>query len=235
MIGANAGHALEIRIGGHKLHVIATDGNPIKTIEVDSLIINGGERFDFYIVTKGLENRLNYFIVVRTLETKDDNFKEITADNFGLAILKYSNVKSDKVACSDACQECSLKNHCTKLNCPFWPNESDGAYKCIPANKMRSTNIPESDSDLLENNYTPSNFEEHFLNFHFSGSTSLRSSINGKRFVMPSIPPYFRSDLNSVLKSCSPHCFKEDESCECSHKLQISTNKTIQLVMYNMG
>lgn len=236
VIGANAGHPLEIRIGGgHKINIIATDGNPIKTIVADSLIVNGGERFDFYIETKSsTEATTNYFILVRTLETKDDDFNEIPADNFGLAVLKYSNNKEAK--CKDACQPCTQKsNFCLKANCPFWPGDNDGLYRCIPVNEMRSRSIPDADLELLAPKYSPDQFEEHFFNFHFAGSSSLRSSINGKRFVMPSIPPYLRNNHHSVLTKCSPECFKDNQSCECSHKVQIGTNKVIQFVMFNMG
>lgn len=233
MIGSNAGHPLEIRIGGHKLYVVASDGNPIKTIETDSLIVNGGERFDFYIKTKSSAN-MNYFIVVKTLETKDGNFKEIWADNFGLAILKYKNAKLSKITCSNACQKCN--NKCVKVNCPFWPNENDGFYKCINVNKFQSTNIPKADHELLKNKYDDSNsFEEYFFNFHFSGSSSIRSSINGKRFVMPSIPQYFRTNTNSVLTVCNPTCFGGNQTCQCTHQVKIGLNKTIQFVLFNMG
>lgn len=235
VIGSNAGHPLEIRIGGHKLHVVATDGNPIKPIEADSLIVNGGERYDFYINTKGDDNVSNYFITVKTIETKEDNFNEILAENFGLAILKYKNADYSKITCSDACSSCNRKNKCIKVNCPFWPNENDGFYKCIPVNQFQSANIPDSDRELLKPHYNSKNFEEHFFNFHFSGMVTLRSSINGKRFMMPSIPPFFRSNSNSVLKECSPSCFSENESCECSHKLEIGFNKVIQFVLFNMG
>lgn len=244
MIGANAGHPLEIRIGGgHKLHIVATDGNPIKTIIADSLIVNGGERFDFYIQTKtrlaGASQQQqqlgNYFIVVRTLETKDDDFNELSVENFGLAVLKYSGTQGQEAAtCGDACQPCHHSS-CLKLNCPFWSKPNEGAYRCVPVSEMRSRSIPDADLELLAPNYTPDQFEEHFFNFHFAGSPSLRSSINGKRFVMPSIPPYLRHDHNSVLTACSPRCSNGLESCECSHKLKIGTNKVIQFVMYNMG
>jgi hypothetical protein len=202
---------------------------------VDSLIINGGERYDFYINTKGNDNKMNYFITVRTLETKDGNFSEIAADNFGLAILKYSNVNSSNITCGDACQPCNRTNNCTKLNCPFWPNRNEGLYRCITVDQMRSTNIPESDADLLLRNYNSDNFEERFFNFHFSGSSAQRSSISGKRFVMPSIPLYFKKNTESLLTSCAANCFVDNQTCECTHQETIGTNKVIQFVFYNMG
>lgn len=234
-IGANAGQPLEIRIGGHKLHVVATDGSPIKETQVDSLIINGGERYDFYINTKGSDNSNNYFIMVKTLETRDENMKEISQDNFGLAILKYSNVISTSALCGEACQPCVSSSNCTKLNCPFWPNPTDGFYRCINVDRTHSVSIPDVDMSLLKRNYTKEEFEEHFFNFHFSGKTSLRSSINGKRFVLPSIPLYLKTNTEPLLTTCSPICYVENQTCECTHMVQLGMNKVIQFVLYNMG
>lgn len=65
VIGANAGHPLEIRVGGHKMTVIASDGNKIKTDntkEVDALIVNSGERYDFYIHTKATAERISLLL-----------------------------------------------------------------------------------------------------------------------------------------------------------------------------
>jgi hypothetical protein len=106
VIGANAAHEIEIRIGSHKLIVVASDDNPIKPQEVDSLIVGGGERFDFYIRTKGAENANNYFITMRTLKTKAFHYDRLNIDNYGLAILKYEKVSSKTAICGDACETC---------------------------------------------------------------------------------------------------------------------------------
>lgn len=231
VIGANAGHPLEIRVGGHKMYIIASDGNAVKVTESDSLIINGGERWDFYINTKGSSNQNNYFITVRTLEKRSYDFKPLAFDNYGLAILKYQNVSTNTAICDDACSLCEAGTRCIKVNCPFWSNTEFDPYKCIAIDDLESVEIPESDKDLLLNSYTASEFQEYFLTFHFAGSSSQRSSINGKRFVMPSIPSFLKLDADSVLIKCN----RTANVTDCTHTLQLETNKVTQLILLNKG
>lgn len=166
VIGANAGHPLEIRVGGHKMTIIASDGNKIKPIkDVDSLIVNSGERYDFYIKTKST-NTTNYYIAVKTLETLDYDFKKRSEINYAVAILEYTDVNKIKPICSDACTACDPSRRCRKVNCPFWPKINDGPYECIPVGLFKSLVTP-ADKSLFRNTYTSNEFEEYFLNFSF--------------------------------------------------------------------
>ncbi len=57
--------AFKFSIDDHKLHVIATDGHDVIEYCVDSIIINSGERYDFYIVAdKPVDN---YWVRAKTL------------------------------------------------------------------------------------------------------------------------------------------------------------------------
>lgn len=160
VIGANAGHALEIRVGGHKMTVVASDGNRIKPIsDVESLIINSGERYDFYIDTKESSDMMNYFIIVRTLETKTLTYAPYKPVVYGLAILKYKSVPNTKITCSTACNP--IDKNSLKVNCPFWP-KNYGYYKCIGVNKYESLNVPETDKEMLHNHYDSNSFSEYF-------------------------------------------------------------------------
>lgn len=173
--------------------------------------------------------------MIKTLETKNERMQEIEQDNFGLAILKYSNVNSTAITCGNACEPCTRANKCTKLNCPYWPDKNQGLYQCVTIDKLHSPNIPEEDADLLMTNYTADQFEEYFFNFHFAGAPSLRSSINGKRFMMPSIPQFFKTKTDSIMTGCPASCSLEDQTCDCTHQVQIGTNKVIQFVVFNQG
>lgn len=122
VIGASMAQELEIRIGSHKMIIIATDGNPVKPVEVDSLIVGGGERFDFYIRTKGADNQDNFFITVRSLETF--TFQEgtyalgpINYENYGLAVLRYERASKRSAICGNACHNCGKNGDptCTKV------------------------------------------------------------------------------------------------------------------------
>ena len=57
---------------------------------------------------------------------------------------------------------------------------------------MESASFDKADIDMLGIRYSKEEFEEYFFNFHFSGSVSQRSSINGRQFVLPSVPQFFK-------------------------------------------
>jgi FtsP/CotA-like multicopper oxidase with cupredoxin domain len=233
VIGANAGHPLEIRVGGHKITVVASDGNPIKPIEnVDSLIVNSGERYDFEIQAKDASDNMNYLIVVRTLETKNFDYTKFSNSLYGIAILKYDSVAETKISCSTACNDVSKLF--VKVNCPFWPIDSYD-YKCIGVGSFNSLSIPANDQNLIYNNYGLDEFQEIFLNFHFAGSVAQRSSVNGKQFVLPSQPPYFYKKSSKTIVECPKDCNERESSCHCTHIVELKKNKVIQLVLYNMG
>ena len=234
VIGANAGLPLEIQVGGHKMKVVASDGNLLKTDNlnnVDSLIVNSGERYDFVINTTNIDNKKNYFIVVKTLETKKYDQTSLPTRNFGAAVLKYTTATT--AICSSACVECNSQKKCKKANCPFSPTikENTNLYECITIAEMDSANFSKADNDMLELRYEKTKFEEHFFNFHFSGSISQRSSINGQQFILPSVPPFFKKNPLEALTPCT--C--STETCTCSHKLTIGRNKIIQFTIFNMG
>lgn len=79
IINASSTYAFRFAIDGHKLSVIATDGALTKPLEVDSLIIDVGERYD--VIVKADQPAANYWIRAKTLEEdKEDH---------ALAVLRY--------------------------------------------------------------------------------------------------------------------------------------------------
>ena len=210
--------------------IVTADGNKINPIrDVDSLIVNAGERYDFYIETKDFDNSNNYFIVVKTIETTDFYFNKLDYDNYGLAILKYKNVFKKTAKCLTACQPLTLKS--IVVNCPYWSSKTEGFYGCISANEYKSLIVTENDKQLLKNKYFPDEFEEHFLNLHFSGANVERASINGKRFVPPTLPPFFKRNFSQNYLPCSDF----QPTGDCTNVVKIARNKTIQFVISNIG
>jgi multicopper oxidase len=85
IINSSSTYAFRFAIDGHRLFVMATDGALTKLQEVDSLVVDVGERYDV-IVTADQPNA-NYWIRAQTLEEdKDDR---------GLAILRYKGAPHD--------------------------------------------------------------------------------------------------------------------------------------------
>ena len=71
-------------IDGHNLTLISIDGNPIEPVEVQSIVTQQGERYDFVISTKA--DPKNYFIHVAGVETYC-----LSAKIYQVAELNYEN------------------------------------------------------------------------------------------------------------------------------------------------
>uniref|UniRef100_A0A2C9JW58 Plastocyanin-like domain-containing protein n=1 Tax=Biomphalaria glabrata TaxID=6526 RepID=A0A2C9JW58_BIOGL len=82
VIGAGNLYPFRVSIDGHPLKIVATDGNELDPLLVESFIINPGERYDFVVVAN--QSIDNYWIRGETLEV---NVKNHTA----LAIFRYAN------------------------------------------------------------------------------------------------------------------------------------------------
>ena len=85
IINASSTYAFRFAIDEHKLSVIATDGALTRPLEVDSLIIDVGERFD--VIVKADRPAANYWIRAKTLE--DDK------EDHALAVLRYRGASVD--------------------------------------------------------------------------------------------------------------------------------------------
>ena len=68
LISAAMAYSLRVSIDNHTLHVDSTDGNDVEEISVESIIINSGERFDFWINTHKNGGFNKHWIRVQTLE-----------------------------------------------------------------------------------------------------------------------------------------------------------------------
>lgn len=233
-IGANMAFPIMISFNGHKINLVATDGNPIKPIEnLDYVIINGGERYDFELVTRA-DSSSNFFVIVQAVASFDYTFSPLTTDHYGIAILKYET--SDNLVYVE--KSCSSLNPCNLSNCPY-SSLNTSQYNCIDLASMQSLDdhISEFDrTNLFKTNYQSNQFEEHFFNFHFSGANILRSSVNGKQYMLPRMPPFFQPTFKETIKNreCPDTC-TSDSTCHCSSRTQITPGKVIQFVVYNMG
>lgn len=232
VIGSNMAFPIMISVNGHKINLVSSDGNAIKPInDLDYVIVNGGERYDFELETKET-NEFNFYILIQAVASLDYNFNGLNRDFYGIAILEYENAKN----LTYIKRECTNKNPCLASNCPYLSNENS-EIKCINFDKMQSADEVISDLDrsqLFKTNYESTEFEEHFFNFHFSGEHILRASINGKEYKLPNMPPFFPKTFEEAIAGNECDCIGE-QTCHCSSRTQISPGKVIQFVVYNMG
>lgn len=68
LISAAMTFVFRVSVDHHTLHVIATDGSDVREQEVESVLVSGGERFDFWIQADDPTGEGLYWIRVETLE-----------------------------------------------------------------------------------------------------------------------------------------------------------------------
>jgi len=105
IINAGSDTAFRLAIGGHTLTITHTDGFPVEPVEVDSILIGMGERYDatltlgdgvFPLVAQAEGKRDRGFAVIRTgsaaaAPTADVSIPELTSSRIGTAQLLTSD------------------------------------------------------------------------------------------------------------------------------------------------
>ncbi|XP_055883293.1 uncharacterized protein LOC106073971 [Biomphalaria glabrata] len=218
VIGAGNLYPFRVSIDQHLFKIVATDGNEVEPLEVESFIINPGERFDFVIEANQTVN--NYWIRAVTLEVNVSN-------HMALAIFRYVNASATDP--HSFRRNCTRNDKCLVANCPFtfYP-ESDNVI-CVNFHQFNSTGnetVPGVET------YTE-HIEEIFLNFAFPGFTETPGSANGRHFVLPHVSAL--TQWNQVKTFCKPDECGEDKICKCTYSIDLEYTKVYQVVFVNMG
>ena len=183
LVGSQFRYMYRLSISEHKLIVIATDGFLTKPMEVDYIHVHTGERYDFLLKPKTMEEtngKEDFLILAETVEVDTPNVAE--------AILHYGNASGDpqstryqQIVNDTIPRNCTP--FCRALNCPFerYPQDLGIPIECIPVTKLQllfptEYNLP-SNYILPKNNY--------FFDFSSSGSDG-SPAVNGRNFVLPS-------------------------------------------------
>ncbi|XP_041347554.1 laccase-1-like [Gigantopelta aegis] len=215
VINAGAVYSFRISIDLHPLTLVALDGNDIKPLTVESIIINPGERVDFTILANQQVD--NYWIRGRTLEVEVNNTVE--------AILHYEGAPDTEPTSSR--QTCTPKDCCVVFNCPFLFYPLGSHTACITVDDIHS----------LDNTQVPDDkehFKEYFLNFAFPGNSWTPGSVNGRVLQMfPSVSALTQPD--EVSFHCDASKCGEDKLCKCPLVLNLQHGDTVQMVFLNLG
>lgn len=128
-------------------------------------------------------------------------------------------------------KKCTNEDPCNVLNCPFkfYPNRKIPNTNCILISELRSIDARDDVPRFTEDS------KEHFLNFAFpqqSGETP--GSVNGRKFENPGIYSLDHFNPESNYECREDKCGKE-KICYCRHELVLPYNKTVQIVITNMG
>lgn len=215
IIGVGSTGPLLFSVPDIPLKVIATDGYPVRSKQVDQIVIYPAERYDIELDPSVTNNVYN--ITVRSLR---GIFLEKQKNIIGHGLIKINTYPS------------SFKWSPTKrfavLNCPFDFDfiDSKYSYTCFPVTCLRS--LPSQNNfDLLERSNEKFTY---FLNFGFPGKTGY-SSINGRKFIWPTVSALSQS---SELDTSCDECNNEN-SCKCTHSLNLKSGAEIIMVLSNIG
>ena len=151
VIGSQNGFAFRISIDEHRLTVMSTDGALLKPVEVDFLIVQAGERYDFIIDGKTdakLSDKYDFMIRAETLETyppeNENQTRQPIKGHMAEAILHYKLADepnpSQYSTIADYSKSvettCTLDQPCIALNCPFRNYPSSYNITCMHIHQL---------------------------------------------------------------------------------------------------
>ena len=237
VIGAQALYSYKLEVVGHKLNIMASDGNLLIPTEVDYLIVHAGERYDFILTAD--KNPGNYLIRAQVLgivnlSSDPNQFVNLTAE----AILHYNDISVpqpnplthyDNVI--DDVRECRPTKRCKAINCPLKNFPSEMNIDCISLNQLQSL-IPSKEEDLPNLRTLLYNCSTLFLNFGFDGNIA-DPSVNGRTFQLPpspyqTYPGQYEEDRRLYPSQTCRYCQvvnKSSQNCDCTHVIPIAQDK----------
>ncbi len=118
-----------IRIDGHRLQILASDGYPTQPILVDELFMSPGERINFRLYR--IYNKQDHYLIrVMNGAELDWNYQrnQRMENQFTLALLSY---KDDLPAMIPRIKQDCGSSDCRVLNCPFGSYPPEYGRRCI--------------------------------------------------------------------------------------------------------
>ncbi|XP_076394331.1 uncharacterized protein LOC100880706 [Megachile rotundata] len=224
---------LQLTIENHKLTVIASDGQPVEPVEVDSIVSFAGERYDF--VLNANQPKGAYWIQLRGIGECDEIKLQESA------ILSYvggSAVPATKEPTySSPLYEGRVLNS-MDLDCK--------RHVCVNDLKQATA----IDSDILQKepdvklivpigvvNYSPAEFfkPNEYKNFLVARrDLVITGTLNNISLVLPPSPPLSQSNdvpRNAVCNSDNkpPEC--RSEVCSCTHVIKVPLNSVVEIIV----
>ncbi|XP_071124881.1 uncharacterized protein [Mytilus edulis] len=224
-----------ISIDDHNFTVIATDGTPIEPIEVESLIMYNGERYD--IIINGDQPVDNYWM--RVVGLADCEVKNASQ----LAIIRYRGANETDPSESRFYDDV---NRDGKILNPLNAKETE---KLIPVSSLVSKldddaslkDVPDKRFYLAMDFYNISNYRlNDMYQIHDHDHIHYTPQINHISNILPPSPVL--SQFNDIPKEllCNPETLNKTtdctkEYCECVHVQKVSLGDTVELVLIDEG
>ncbi|XP_071083033.1 uncharacterized protein [Haliotis cracherodii] len=224
VINAATVYPFRVYVPGHTLTVIATDGQDLQRIEVDSFIIQAGERVDVLLNASNPFNVTEYTIIAETLEVN------VPVRHIAEAILQYDNVELNK-SLSIPDHPCNPRGilHCRVFNCPFKYFSRMPNLTCITLNDANGYAIDPNRDEIVKERYP----KRLFLNFAFPGIDTNPGSVNGIRFLPPTVSAL--TQRSQVNIECNEPCSPDRTPCYCMHTVYINEGDIVEMILLNKG
>ncbi|XP_066925497.1 uncharacterized protein [Clytia hemisphaerica] len=235
VIGSGLDLPLRISVDNHLLQLVASDGYDVEPYEVESFIINPGERFDFIITAD--QDIENYWIQAAGFMEWDH---PTAADNtkYVRAILRYNGAEEE-----DPDIEISKHINCTTqtgdvgqcliANCASVLKGYDS--KCFTVDNLKMSEYELDREEVPDFDKDNAGHKEVFLNWVTGGEHSPYKVVNGNYFLNPPVSSLTQHDDIPEDIFCDPSSCKGEKLCECYTELKVEANQTIQLIWTNVG
>ncbi|XP_025836116.1 laccase-like isoform X3 [Agrilus planipennis] len=234
---------IEMSIDNHTLTVISSDGKDIEPVEVDSLVLYAGERFDF-VLNANQEIDL-YWMRFSGLMDCDARFTSV----FQGAVLQYKNA-------SETGNPSSLLDYASShrqglqlnpLNKGTEDNETITMPKLVSLDGWDDTlkEKPDYQFHLAYDFYKINNPHFHqgdlygFFNVSNPKQRLLTPQLNRISMTYQDVPILQGRDTIDDKNFCNSSTIEAqdcaDDYCECTHVLQVALNSVVELVMIDEG
>ncbi|XP_046570576.1 L-ascorbate oxidase-like [Haliotis rubra] len=224
VINAATIYAFRVYIPGHSLTIITTDGQDLQRIEVDSFVIQPGERIDFLLYASNPFNVTEYMITADTLEVN------LPVRHIAEAILQYDDENVNR-SLSIPDHPCNPRGNftCRVFNCPFKYFSRMPNLTCITLNDVNGYAIDPNRDEIITERYP----KRLFLNFAFPGRDSNPGSVNGIRFLRPKVSAL--TQRTQVEIECNDPCSVDQTPCYCMHTVYINEGDIVEMILLNKG
>lgn len=228
---------IEISIDNHTLLVIATDGVPVHPVDVDSFIINSGERLDFILHAN--QETGNFWIRAKGKADCKGNKVSQTA------ILRYKGARNESPLGSIEYGDMGRKGKVLKNG-----KNSKSGITALPIAQLDSlapedvtSTRPPDVKHYLEmdfkriDNYHYQHPELYPINQIKNAHHLFTTQINNISYINPSSPMLTQYNDVPQDKYCNANTTQDCdmEFCECVHKLDVTLGHVVELVLINNG
>ena len=229
VISASTLYPMRIYIEGQTLTLKASDVSTLKPIEVQSIILHPGERYDFEWKAPASSTKKEILLIAKTLETDESlgRHKYHAAE----AIIEFAENpdRPNPDPVNDHKENCTETDKCVVFNCPFG-NYGSVDRTCLNFNNATIDDPRKRYDRILGNTVN----EEYFFNFGFPGTPGhAPGSVNGRQFIFPTMSLLTEPGL--LLSPCNEQECTKNGTCSCTYSKELRYNKLVQMTFINLG